>query len=72
MDKNRIIAQGIAVLDLAIFYYGWEIENWLDAQCALYNYHEKIAPMDRLVELVEIGKINPNSILNLKTMNQTL
>lgn len=59
-----------AVIDIAKNSYPWDIEHPLDELCALYEYFTNIAPVDRLIEEVEIGLKKPNSLNGLKNFSK--
>ncbi len=59
------------VLEIAISCYPWEIEHHLDELCALYEYFVNIAPVDRMIEEVELGIKKPSSLHDLSLKNFT-
>jgi hypothetical protein len=60
----------VALLKIAVDLYPWPIETWLDEWAALSIYFRDIAPLDQLIEKIELGSETPNSLRGLKNFRR--
>jgi hypothetical protein len=57
------------ILDIAKEYYDWQFSHPIDVLCALYEYFTYIAPVDKIIEEIELGLREAKSLRGLSMAN---